>query len=128
MIREQVLRHELEIVWLEPPEDFEYVREGTWYLPTRQRKPHIKLDIGSRVVGYAVLHPAAPNCGLPSVFGRRIFFVRRTDIQKHPGGTRRPGCPVEGVDPLTVRPGVAGEQNERACGGPLPVHDSLHTS
>jgi hypothetical protein len=47
---------------------------------------------------------------MPGVFLRRVFTLAPHD--PYVGG----GAPCEGVDPWTVRPGVAGEQTDRALG------------
>jgi hypothetical protein len=101
------LRHEARIVWVRPLEALpRYVREEAHVIPRRvgiSRRRH------QGVVGYAELRPEAPAV-LPGTFRRRVFTVAPHD--PYVGG----GCPCEGVDPRTVRPGVWGVQTPRAMG------------
>jgi hypothetical protein len=119
--RQALLKHEVEIVWEEDPDDFDYVRERLDTYPNRRR---IKKWRGAgRRVGYSVVALDAPSeRGLwgPLGFYRREFFVLDHDRDSEPGGCYGSvGCPIEGVDPRTVRPGVPGEQNDRAWSGSL---------
>lgn len=113
------LKHEAEIVWLEDVTQHRYVREKLdGFCHTRQGRPRVSAN--ERLVGYAVLAGDAPSW-YRRCFYRRVFVVRlpTTDHTgaRHPGDPY-PGCgaPCEGVDPLTVKPGVPGEQNDRAWG------------
>jgi hypothetical protein len=101
------LRHEARIVWLRPLEALpRYVREVEYEIP---RRVGISRGRHPGVVGYAELRPDAPAV-LPGTFRRRVFTVAPWD--PYAGG----GCPCEGVDPRTVRPGVWGVQTPRAVG------------
>ena len=74
-----------------------------------------------RRVGYSVVAPGAPSewdYGGWLGFYRREFFLKAHDRDSDPTGVYETGCPIEGVDPRTVRPGVPGEQNGRAWGVP----------
>jgi Family of unknown function (DUF6009) len=74
-----------------------------------------------RRVGYSVVWPDAPSekgWGWLG-FTRREFFLKEYDRDSNPNGVYKTGCPTEGVDPLTVYPGVPGEQNDRAWGEPI---------
>ena len=110
---------EASIHWDEDPKKHEYVRQVWLRAGTRQRP--VKQPSGRRV-GYAILRPDAPSDS-PRSFYRRCFYVMGHDRSLDPEGAYTLSCPVEAVDPLTVRPGVAGIQNARAWGGPLPQTD-----
>ena len=121
--RQDLLRHEVEIVWEEDPRRLDYVREKLDMYPNRRR---ITKWVGAgRRVGYSVVGPNAPNergfWGGWMGFYRREFFLLEHDRNSEPGeaGCYGIGCPIEGVDPRTVRPGVPGEQNDRAWGAPI---------
>jgi len=110
---------EVGIVWLDSPDMFEYVRASVVDLPRRQECPAKWRVPGYRMVGYSVLDKDAPSeDGLPGMFLRRVFWLAEHDRPYEPLGCYRTGCPAEAVDPFTVRPGVWGEQNERAWGQP----------
>lgn len=102
------LANEARITWLVPLEQLpRYVRESIRAVAFRARRPGHR-TVPQRMVGYSELKPdARGSCGM---FERRIFWL--ADHDPYDGG----GCPCEAVDPLTVRPGVAGECNDRAAG------------
>lgn len=99
------MTHEEEIVWVDDPGKYDYVREGVTVHPTR-RRPVIQ---PGRVVGYGVLRAGAPNCGHPGTFKRRVFWVRPHDRSEEPDGVYMGGLPAEAVDPRTVAAGVPGK-------------------
>jgi hypothetical protein len=120
------LTYEDEIIWLEDVSGCDYVRE--WLLDFRQRRNRPSWrGLEGRLVGYAVLRGDAPRG--PFGFQRRCFFLKEHDRDRSPADTYHAaraggssgGCPMEGVDPLTVAVGVPGVQNARAWGGPLPA-------
>ena len=118
--RQDLLKHEIQIVWEENPEDFDYVREIGGTYPHRRRIKKWR-GVGRRV-GYSVVAPDAPNergfRGGWLGFYRREFFLVDGDRDSDPDGCYGSyGCPCEGVDPRTVRPGVHGQQTERAWNG-----------
>ena len=110
--------HEAEIVWEEDISELRYVREvvAPW---CRRRQGAVPWRGPGRRVGYSVLKKDAPNNGELGIFTRRIFWLRDNDLDVEGGPYCGCGAPAEGVDPYSVRPGVPGEQNERAWGGPL---------
>jgi hypothetical protein len=112
------LKGERQIVWLEDLSRFRFVRESLHKDMPPNKPPSQKAFCSrqSRIVGYAILDPDQRD----SEKSRRLFIVRNDDSRY-----RTPGCPWEGVDPLTVSPGVPGQQNERANGGPFPMVNSL---
>ena len=105
------MRDEVRIVWLRPPETLpRYVREvlDEW---ANFRARRWRFGRGN-VVAYAELAAAAPSDRYGR-FSRRVFHLAGHDPYEGLG------CPVEAVDPLTVRPGVPGLQNGRAWGNDL---------
>lgn len=122
------LSQEAEIVWEVDPATLPYVRSSI-YWSSRRRGP-LPPPVGRRV-GYANLRPDAVKSRFEeSMFQRRVFWLKEQDRPDDPDGVYAMGCPVEGVDPLTVAVGVEGEINERAWGGPIPAHvdrDSWNT-
>ena len=116
----ELLRHEIAIIWEENPNNFDYVREYLTTHPCRRRIK--KWPLEGRRVGYSVLAPNAPSeGGRKRSFVRREFFVKEYDRDSEPNGIYSVGCPIEGVDPRTVRPRVPGKQTERSWGAPLSL-------
>ncbi len=105
------IEDEEEIVWLIDPATMPYVRECIALVSSRQRP--LKKCNGYQVVGYAVLPAATPG---RSWFKRRCFWLKEYDRYYQPAGTYSVGTPAEGVDPLTVAPGVAGRKTDRSWG------------
>lgn len=103
------------IVWLEPPENFPYVRETVVMDAGTRRRPISWKNMPGRLVGYSVLRPDAESW-TPGYFTRRAFWVKEYDRSEDPTGVYRTGCPAEGVDPLSVAPGIPGTKNTRAWG------------
>lgn len=103
------LSGEVSIVWLEPPESFPYVRESVVMDAHTRRRPIPWKNMPGRLIGYTVLHPTAESW-TPGWFIRRAFWVKPYDRSEAPAGVYRTGCPAEGVDPLTVAPGVHGRR------------------
>ncbi|PNW65434.1 UNVERIFIED_CONTAM: hypothetical protein BEN50_22980, partial [Euhalothece sp. KZN 001] len=115
------LEGEQAIVWLHDPRRFDYVRETLVDLTHKRRRPG-KGRIPGIPIGYALWHDDAesePMCS--HVYSRRVLFVeahdrspQRSDGRAEDGPYAKRGCPVEAVDPATVRPGVPGRQTARA--------------
>lgn len=104
------VEHEVEIVWEEPPEQYDYVRVRAGRAGTRTRSvPFHRF----KRVGYAVLADDAPNIGRPGQFRRRVFWLKDHDRAYEPDGVYANQGPSEAVDPRTVAPGVRGEKTER---------------
>ncbi|MFC7220981.1 DUF6009 family protein [Streptomyces polyrhachis] len=111
-LNEDALSHELEIHWIEPPEQFDYVRQALDKTPRRGNRPRYERD--GRMVGYAILGKGAeadPDSGL---YRRRVFFVLPIDRSDDPEGIYRQGAPGEAIDPLTVEATVAGRKTPRS--------------
>lgn len=119
---------EVGIVWLEPPENHPYAREDFYPCDSPDGPTHYGgclQDLGKpgepgtrRLVGWATLSPDAPPIPhyAPPHWARRIFYVKEYDRSNKPDGIYKDDKPWEGVDPLTVAPGVYGKHNDRAWG------------
>lgn len=109
------LHEEAEIVWLHDRSVFPMVREALMCGGTRSRAPAMPKD-GSVLVGYAVLKPRVGSRKSRDM-GRRLrryWYVMPYDFEPHRSGVEMM-TRCEGVDPLTVSPGVAGEKTERSA-------------
>lgn len=92
------IRDEDEIIWVEDPRQFTYVRQMFISIPNRTRRPSKSSFARTTwLIGYATLLPAAKS-GRPNRFSRRVFVVRNYDPYENGG------CPCEAVDPMTVKP------------------------
>ncbi len=109
-----MIANEEEIVWLEDIGRLPYVREIE-YAYANTRKQPIRWTGSGRVVGYSTLRPDARS-QTPGYFVRRIFLIQPHDRSENPDGVYATGCPVEGVDPLTVHPDIPGRITRRAWG------------
>jgi hypothetical protein len=107
------MTNEKEIVWLEDISKLPYVREFEFISGSRTRPPRKKHG-EARLVGYATLDKSARSSN--GVFVRRMFLLKTYDRDSDPESTYKTGCPVEGVDPMTVKPGVRGIITDRAWG------------
>ncbi|MFJ2271946.1 DUF6009 family protein [Streptomyces sp. NPDC087228] len=110
------LAHEKALVWLEDTDALEYVRQSLDRLPTRRGKPAYHRD--GRMVGYAVLDPAARSSRVSGTFRRRVFWLLPHDRDRQPDGLYASGAPSEAVDPRTLAPRVKGYKTQRSEGGP----------
>ena len=121
------LNYEDDIVWIHDPQDFDFVRVTTMLEYDPREAPYLwSWGPLMYLVGYSIHRPDAPPTRQPwgaYKWERRAFHVRIDNVGDSlgPRETRYGrGRPVDGVDPLTVFPGVYGEQNERTWGGPNP--------
>ena len=113
------LTHEQDVVWLEDPTHFDYVRQALDKTKRRNTKPPYARD--GRMVGYAVLDAQAepdPDSGL---YKRRVLFVLPHDRDSHPYGVYREGAPGEAVDPRTIEPKKPGAKTPRSQHGPAAI-------
>jgi len=108
------LADEEEIVWLEGIDHLPYVREVVYEYANFRQRP-IRWTGSGRLVGYSTLRQDARS-RTPGWFVRRVFLVQPHDRSEQPNGTYVTGCPGEGVDPLTVAPGIRGKITRRAWG------------
>ncbi|MDX3771179.1 MULTISPECIES: DUF6009 family protein [unclassified Streptomyces] len=116
LLTEGDLTHEEDVVWLEDPTDFDYVRQALDKTRRRNTKPPYERD--GRMVGYALLDNQAepdPDSGL---YKRRVFFLLPHDRDSLPGGLYREGAPGEAVDPRTIEVRRVGEKTPRSQSGP----------
>ncbi|SFT21367.1 DUF6009 family protein [Streptomyces sp. ok210] len=116
LLTEGDLTHEEDVVWLEDPTDFDYVRQALDKTRRRNTKPPYERD--GRMVGYALLDNQAepdPDSGL---YKRRVFFLLPHDRDSLPGGLYREGAPGEAVDPRTIEVKRVGEKTPRSQSGP----------
>ncbi|MEU8550573.1 DUF6009 family protein [Streptomyces roseoverticillatus] len=116
LITEDEISHESELVWLEDTTNLDYVRQSLDRLPTRRGKPAYHRD--GRMVGYALLGPAAKPSRSSGTFRRRVFWLLPHDRDSDPEGLYATGAPAEAVDPRTLDPRVKGSKTERSEGGP----------
>ncbi|MEU2856002.1 DUF6009 family protein [Streptomyces syringium] len=116
LITEDEISHESELVWLEDVMSLDYVRQSLDRLPTRRGKPAYHRD--GRMVGYAILGPAAKASRSSGTFRRRVFWLLPHDRDTAPEGLYATGAPAEAVDPRTVAAGIKGSKTERSEGGP----------
>ncbi|MGW7433268.1 DUF6009 family protein [Streptomyces sp. NPDC054861] len=109
------LTHEDKVVWLEDPEELDYVRQALDKTPRRRGKPRYHRD--GRMIGFAELSEAAeadPDTGMQK---RRVFYLLPHDRDAEPDGLYRAGAPGEAVDPRTIRPGSVGSKTARSQRG-----------
>lgn len=115
------LIYERRIVWLEAPENHDYVRQSlnTSFHRTGQSDLLLRNNGYSRCIGYAELERGAPHFA-GAMFRRRLFYVSKWDRCCDPDGAYRTRCPVEAVDPMTVEAGISGRLTARAWGAVIP--------
>ncbi|MEU1569089.1 DUF6009 family protein [Streptomyces mirabilis] len=112
------LTDEIDIVWLIPVDELDYVREG--FDITKRRTGRPAYHGHGRLVGYANLRPDAVPTRDSGRYNRRTFWLLSHDRGEAPDTEYRTHAPLEAVDPRTVGPGQPGYLTERAWGKPLP--------
>ncbi|MFE3557111.1 DUF6009 family protein [Streptomyces sp. NPDC059193] len=117
LIAEDEIVHEVDLVWLEDISGLDYVRQSLDRLPTRRGRPAYHRD--GRMVGYALLGPAAKPSRSSGTFRRRVFWLLPHDRDSDPDGLYATGAPAEAVDARTLAPGTKGRKTERSEGGPM---------
>lgn len=101
----EVPYEEDQIVWLEDPRQFDYVREAMCHAPDRRRRPRWRGK--GRLLGYATLtHRTPRDNAITRWFWRRVFTVCDHDRSELPNGIYARHVPAEAVDPLAVAPNV----------------------
>ena len=115
-VREKTLMDEKEIIWIQDPNNFPWVREAETDFCQRQgismsRKSD--LEAGETIlIGYADLEEDAPpaftEAGHESFF-RRVFTICKGDFEAY--GDK--DCPTEAVEPSTIYPKVKGSSPKR---------------
>lgn len=111
-LRESGHLGEAEIIWLEEPDTFVYVREALIVAPSPTRKPGKPPHSRKRVVAYSTLErgtPSAPDSltwnGRLSdrkTYYRRVWYVMPWD--PYEPWNPKLGGPMEAVDPESIRP------------------------
>lgn len=114
LIEPHEIEHETDIVWLEDVDPLDYVRQSLDRLPRRAGKPAYHRH--GRLVGYAVLGPAAKASRASGTFLRRVMWLAPHDRDQDPEGLYATGAPSEAVDPRTISPGVRGDKTDRSQG------------
>ncbi|MFG2630768.1 DUF6009 family protein [Streptomyces sp. NPDC048473] len=112
LLTESDLSDEARIVWLEDPDNLDYVRQALDKTPRRRNRPRYARD--GRMIGYTELDETAdadPDSGL---YRRRVFFLLPHDRDTVPQGVYRQGAPGEAVDPRTVEPKRVGAKTPRS--------------
>lgn len=115
ILNEGDLAHEVDLVWLEPLIDLDYVRQALD--KTRHPSNQPPYARHGRMVGYACLDARAkpdPDSGL---FTRRVFYLLPHDRDSTPQGIYGEGAPSEAVDPRTIKPHRAGSKTLRSQTG-----------
>ncbi|MFD9097792.1 DUF6009 family protein [Streptomyces collinus] len=116
LISADEISHETNLVWLEDIEQLDYVRQSLDRLPTRKGKPAYHRD--GRMIGYALLGPAAKPSRASGTFRRRVFWLLPHDRDSDPEGLYARSAPAEAVDPRTLEACIKGYKTERSEGGP----------
>ncbi|WP_331735307.1 DUF6009 family protein (plasmid) [Streptomyces sp. NBC_01166] len=119
LLNESDLCHENAVVWLESPDELDYVRQALDKTPRRRGKPRYERD--GRMVGYTELDAHAeadPDSGLQL---RRVFFLLPHDRDAAPDGPYHEGAPGEAVDPRTIEPRRVGDKTPRSQRGPAAI-------
>lgn len=102
---EQEYLREAEVVWLESPETFPYVREQLVKHPHRKTRPGKERYSDQRIVAYSTAAPDAkaeePDPLTSGKFYRRVWYVMKWD--PYDPWDPKLGGPMEAVDPETVR-------------------------
>ncbi|MFE5541242.1 DUF6009 family protein [Streptomyces sp. NPDC056519] len=116
LIEPRQIAQESGVVWLEDINGLDYVRQSLERLPSRQGRPPYHRD--GRMVGYAVLGPAARPSRASGTFLRRVFWLLPHDRDQQPDGSYAFSSPTEAVDPRTLVPGDPGRRTQRSAGPP----------
>lgn len=98
------LQDEADIIWLEDPSQFPYVREESWGTTRRNSRPP-KSTPERQVVGYSTVKENVKRSRGQS-YRRRLFTLRPHDRANDPNGTYKTGYPAEAVDPMSIKAGV----------------------
>ncbi|MEM1168322.1 MAG: DUF6009 family protein [Cyanobacteria bacterium P01_H01_bin.35] len=113
---EECFDYEKEIIWLEDPSKYPWVRQCSVDFLQKQGISNSRMsDIsgaGHKIIGYANLEDDAPQNFIDETTGnkhywRRYFYLRDKDYENYQGGT---SYPLEAVDPLSVTPQDIGDR------------------
>ena len=99
---------EKEIVWLEDPSKFFYVRTRVIESRRRSNFPSHKKFVGidNLYIGYSVLYTDTPAIG--GYYLRRVFFLRPDDLHPECIYQLTDDHPMEGVIPTSIKPNIWG--------------------
>lgn len=92
-----------EIVWLEDPLQFTYLREMT-YLTTKPRQFRINSPIvngQAKLVGYEII-TLERNEKHPQTYSRRFWVLKKHDRDIDPDGVYKDRYPTEAVIPASI--------------------------
>ncbi|MER6076560.1 DUF6009 family protein [Streptomyces sp. NPDC001817] len=115
MLQDSQLTGEVEVVWVESPENLDYVRQALDKVNTRRGRP--RYDRDGRLVGYTNLAMDAERDPDSGLFARRTFFLLPHDRDSDPTGDYEIGAPGEAIDPRTIKPGRVGAKTPRSQKG-----------
>lgn len=127
LVNEDALKVEKEIIWLEEPSNYPWVRESSTNFRTKKgisknRQSEIERK-GIKLIGYGELEDDAPS---GEHYYRRIFTIRKDDYE-----TYKNNYPTEAVDPLTVEAKTLGlspkKKSQIAVRIPQPLHRKLNS-
>jgi hypothetical protein len=117
--REKTLMHEKEIIWLQDPNNFPWVRETETDFCQRQgisKSRKSDLEAGETIlIGYADLEEDAPPAFTEAghqYFYRRVFTICKGDFEAYEAYGDK-DCPIEAVEPSTVHPKVKGSSPKK---------------
>ncbi|MFJ3673792.1 DUF6009 family protein [Streptomyces sp. NPDC090106] len=119
MLQDTQLVDEADVVWLEDPDNLDYVRQALDKVTTRRGRP--RYDRDGRLVGYTNLKPGSPSDPDSGLFARRVFFLLPHDRDTDPEGPYAVGAPGEAVDPSTLAAGTAGAKTTRSQGRAIQI-------
>lgn len=135
IIGPECLEHEKEIIWLDDPSQYPWVRQGSTDFFQKQGISNSRMsDIsgdGHKIIGYANLEDDAPPSFIDKPTGnkhycRRYFCLRDKDYENYQGGT---SYPLEAVDPSSVTPKEKGcsprKKSQIAVRIPFPLMRKL---
>ena len=90
----------IEIIWLEDPTKYQYLRETILSLRSPRQIP-LKRNLFSdqyKIVGYEIFTKHIPH----PLYNRRIWWLKTYDRDADPAGVYRDDCPSEAVIPSSI--------------------------
>jgi len=118
-----MIENEIDIVWLDDPTKYRYLREYQTF--TTQPRARIAINKDYVLIGYAV---AAKDKGRRA-YTRRFWFLKKYDRDFEPSGIygqhtfERGPAPAEAVLPTTIE---VGKPSQTYCGSSLWREDILN--